>query len=58
MFIYIFSKLVGCERCMIEFGCEVERKDVGGFQAYYRCEHGKCNSALLNLDSSITNKML
>ncbi|KAH7730690.1 Protein Y69H2.15 [Aphelenchoides avenae] len=32
-------KLIGCERCLREFGCEIERKSRGDYQAFYQCEH-------------------
>ncbi|CAJ0586205.1 unnamed protein product, partial [Mesorhabditis spiculigera] len=32
-------KLVGCERCMRDAGCEIEAKAQGDLQAYYQCPH-------------------
>lgn len=37
-----FSKLIGCERCMREFPCELETPASApqDMQAYWQCEHG------------------
>ncbi|CAJ0950205.1 unnamed protein product, partial [Mesorhabditis belari] len=31
--------MVGCERCMMDYGCEIEAKAVTDLQAYYQCPH-------------------
>uniref|UniRef100_A0A915E7I0 Uncharacterized protein n=1 Tax=Ditylenchus dipsaci TaxID=166011 RepID=A0A915E7I0_9BILA len=33
-------KLIGCDRCLQELGCEIERKSQGEYQAFHQCEHG------------------
>lgn len=40
VFIYFLRKLIGCERCLREFGCEIERKSGGEYEAFHQCEHG------------------
>lgn len=39
--------MVGCERCMMDYGCEIEVKAAGDLQAFYQCPH-----ALLPLNDS------
>ncbi|KAI6227775.1 Protein Y69H25 [Aphelenchoides fujianensis] len=34
------QKLIGCDRCLKDLGCEIERRADGDFQAFYQCEHG------------------
>ncbi|KAI1719674.1 hypothetical protein Ddc_08895 [Ditylenchus destructor] len=33
-------KLIGCERCLRELGCEIEQKSQGDYQAFHQCDHG------------------
>lgn len=32
--------MLGCERCLREFGCNLSGKDHKDLQACYQCEHG------------------
>ncbi|CAD5231943.1 unnamed protein product [Bursaphelenchus xylophilus] len=34
------QKLIGCERCLKDLGCEIERKSQDQLQAFYQCDHG------------------
>uniref|UniRef100_A0A9J2PRV1 BTB domain-containing protein n=1 Tax=Ascaris lumbricoides TaxID=6252 RepID=A0A9J2PRV1_ASCLU len=34
------KKLLGCERCMKDYGCEIATKAREHFQAFYQCKHG------------------
>ncbi|CAD5222606.1 unnamed protein product [Bursaphelenchus okinawaensis] len=34
------QKLIGCERCLKDLGCEIERKSQNELQAFYQCDHG------------------
>ncbi|TKR60736.1 hypothetical protein L596_027935 [Steinernema carpocapsae] len=33
-------KLLGCERCLKDLGCEIEKKSQGDYIAFYQCPHG------------------
>uniref|UniRef100_A0A0R3QT42 TNFR-Cys domain-containing protein n=1 Tax=Brugia timori TaxID=42155 RepID=A0A0R3QT42_9BILA len=39
-FPFVFRKILGCERCLREFGCNLSGKDHKELQACYQCEHG------------------
>lgn len=36
----ISRKLIGCDRCLKDLGCEIEKRADGELQAFYQCEHG------------------
>ncbi|KAI6190531.1 BTB domain-containing protein [Aphelenchoides bicaudatus] len=34
------QKMIGCDRCLKDLGCEIEKRGDTEFQAFYQCDHG------------------